>query len=279
MYKTALEASGAVIMWPLNDPDGATVHGFGPACGPEGMMFGDACQANALLKTPTDPVSLKAGCLTSVCEAEDNSIHFNGTDQLIAVPSTDYLTLAHEGYAFKTVELWMKPETIDDEPRIVFAMGRGNHSGMNIYVKKDGTKDKLFMYAWNQIEYEVDFGTDDPPVAKSPLSCEIHPEKVYYVAFVFNQTDFSYTGYIKSQDSSDVTECGKVEGLPRHSKLGKMSAGGHPCIGGIEYDTRLDGSTETSAGSFHGKMQWVAMYNKALHKEDLQQHVDAANTR
>jgi hypothetical protein len=279
MYKRALETSGAVAFWPLNDPDGAVIHSFGAACGPEGIAFGDPCQSNAELKTPSIPATLKAGCLLSVCEPDDNSIHFNGTDQLIAVHSNPYLNLEQEGYAFKTIELWMRPENIDNHSRIVFAMGRGNHSGLSIYVKKVGTKDKLFMYAWNLVELDVNFGQEDPPINAVPLSCDIHPNKVYYVAFVFDQSDFSYTGFIKSPDAVEVTECGKIEGLPRNAKLGKMAAGGHACIGGVEYDTRLDGKTETSAGGFEGKLQWVAMYNQALNKTDLQAHVDAANTR
>jgi hypothetical protein len=279
LYKVAVEADNPVAFWPLSDPDGAVIQSLGLACGPDGTQYGDPCLSNAHLRTPTHPVTLRAGCLFSMCQNDDNSIYFNGTDQLIAMPGDNvYLNYQDTGYPEKTVELWMRPEGIDAHPRVVFAMGRGNHSGISIYVKKDyDNLDKLFMYAWNQVEFQTLFGQDEPPIAPTPLSCEIQPNKVYYIAFVFDQADYSYTGYIKHEGNDAVEECGKISGLPSNSKLAQMNEGGHGCIGGVSYDTRFNATTEgRSPYGFEGKLQWVAMYNHALNLTSLQAHADAA---
>jgi len=279
-YADAVMDSDPVAFWTMGDVGGGRSHGKGRACGqPNGLKFGDPCQVDGqILGAP----KLKSGLVPS--NRASKAMEFSGADnEEVLIPDNELINVDALGYTARTVELWFQSGSPGTINRTIYCEGNEAHSGLNMYVKEDDEgKLRLYMFAWDRGNHDSEFGTT--LINPDPISCPIKKDTPYYVAMEFNAPEgkaASFTGYIKAPNSgAELALCGQLTDIPVDVRLRHHGhGGGNAIIGGIHTTSRASGTVQMlgTSHNFKGSVNDVALYNRALPKEELLKHYNAAN--
>ena len=175
------------------------------------------------------------------------SIDFDGMNDGILIP--DSVGINTSTYPERTVELVFNADDVTTR-QVLFEEG-GTTNGLTIYL--DGNR----VYVT---------GEDDGNWVDADISASVVAGQTYHIAFVFDQPNNSFTGYLDGVNIGSVTVDNTI--FPGHS--GDIGIGYAP--DGVQFH---DG--ESSSGGFHfdGRISDVAIYNSALSASDIQDRADA----
>lgn len=279
-YADAVMDSDPVAFWTMGDVGGGRSHGKGRACGQaNGLKFGDPCLVDGhIIGAP----KLKIGLVPS--NRANKAMEFSGSDnEEVRIPDHELINVDALGYTARTVELWFQSRSPGTINRTIYCEGNEAHSGLNMYVKEDDDgKLRLYMFAWDRGNHDSEFGTT--LINPDPISCPIKKDTPYYVAMEFNAPPNkagSFTGYVKAPNSGAELElCGQLTDIPVNVRLRHHGhGGGNAIIGGIHTSSRASGIVQMlgKTHNFKGRVNDVALYNRALPKEELLRHYNAAN--
>ncbi|MCB1530601.1 MAG: hypothetical protein H6853_05620 [Rhodospirillales bacterium] len=183
----------------------------------------------------------------------DVSADFDGINDRIRVPDSPLINTAVT--AARTVELVFNADTVAGR-QVLYEEGAGVN-GFTIYI------DNGSLYVTGEDDQGAERWID------ANINAPIVAGQTYHAAFVFNQPDNSFTGYI---DGVDIGSVGVANGIfPEHS--GDIGIGG--MNGGVQFH---DGEGAGGNGyNFDGRISDVAVYNRALSEKELLRHAESLN--
>ena len=218
-----------VAYWSLNETSGSTIFNEGSG----GNSIDGTIVGNPNVNGP----ALYAG--------GTGSIDFDGNGDGIAIPDSALINTST--YAERSVELTFNADDVNSR-QVLYEEGGGTN-GFTIYL--DGGR----VYVT---------GEDSGNWVDANISDVVNQGETYHVAFVFDQPNNSFTGYLNGNSMGSVTVDNAV--FPSHS--GNIGIGYAP--DGVQFH---DGDT---GGGYHfdGRISNVAIYNSALTQADVQARAD-----
>ena len=228
MAKTILNSTPDAY-WALNETSGGTVTNQGSTAGIDGTTTGSPSLGNPALY-------LGGG----------TSIDFDGINDGIDIPDSPSINTAST--AQRTVELVFNADDVNTR---------------QVLYEEGGTTNGLTIYLLNGRVYVT--GEDDGDWVDADISGAVSTGTTYHVAFVFDQTTNSFTGYLDGVNLGSVTVNNQV--FPSHSA--NIGIGYAP--DGLQFHDGEDGS-----GGYHfdGRISDVALYNTALTQTQIQARSD-----
>ena len=175
-----------------------------------------------------------------------SSIDFDGTNDGIDIPDDAAINTAT--YAERTVELVFNADDVTTR-QVLYEEG-ATVNGLTIYL--DGGN----VYVT---------GEDDGNWVDANISASVSTGTTYHIAFVFDQPNNSFTGYLDGVNIGSVTVGNQV--FPSHS--GNIGIGYAP--DGVQFH---DGEDGAGGYYFDGRISDVALYNTALTQTQLQERSD-----
>ncbi|MCB9990736.1 MAG: type I secretion C-terminal target domain-containing protein [Rhodospirillales bacterium] len=223
-------STGPDAYWDLNETAGTTADNQGAVgAAIDGTIIGGA--------------TLNAGALYT---NGGTSIDFDGVNDGISIPDDNAINL--QTYTERTVELVFNADDVTTR-QVLYEEGAGTN-GLTIYL--DGGN----VYVT---------GEDDGDWIDADIHAAVATGTTYHVAFVFDQPNNSFTGYLNGVSMGSVTVNNAV--FPAHS--GDIGIGYAP--DGVQWH---DG--ESGAGFYYnGRISDVALYNSALSGTQIQNHANA----
>ena len=179
------------------------------------------------------------------------SAQFDGVNDHVFVPNSTLINVGAQ--AQRTVELVFNADTTAGR-QVLYEEGAGVN-GLTIYVD-----DGLIRIS----------AEDDGNFADIDINASIEAGQTYHVAFVFDQFDNSFTGYLDGVEIGSVGVGNQI--FPSHSGaigLGRAS-------GGVQFH---DGEVGGNGFNFQGQISDVAVYNDALSEAELLKHTESLNSR
>lgn len=170
------------------------------------------------------------------------SIDFDGTNDGISIP--DDAGINTGTYAERTVELVFNADDVTTR-QVLYEEG-ATVNGLTIYL------DAGRVYVT---------GEDDGDWVDANLSAAVSTGTTYHVAFVFDQPNNSFEGFLNGTSMGSVTVNNAI--FPAHS--GDIGIGYAP--DGVQFH---DGEDGTGGYYFNGRISDVALYNTALSTADIQ---------
>ena len=174
------------------------------------------------------------------------AIDFDGTNDGILIP--DDAGINTSTYAERTVELVFNADDVTTR-QVLWEEG-GTTNGLTIYL--DGGN----VYAT---------GEDDGDWADANINASVSTGTTYHIAFVFDQPNNSFEGFLDGTSIGSVTVNNAV--FPGHS--GDIGIGYAP--DGVQFH---DGENGSGGYYFDGRISDVALYNRALSSTEIQEHAD-----
>ena len=230
LLATSILSSAPNAYWGLNETAGTTADNQGSTgAAIDGTINGGA--------------TLNAGALYT---NGGTSIDFDGVDDGILIPDDNDINTATT--AQRTVELVFNADDVTTR-QVLYEEGAGTN-GFTIYL--DGGRAYVT-------------GEDDGDWADADISAAVSTGTTYHIAFVFDQSNNSFTGYLDGTDIGSVTVNNAV--FPAHS--GDVGIGYAP--DGVQFHDGEDGG---GGYYFDGRISDVALYNVALTQATLQRHAD-----
>ena len=232
-YPGLVEADGAITYWRLSDIGGTALDVKGLA-------------SASYQGSP----ALGAGTLIA---GGDNSVDFDGVDDLVAVPDT---ALINTGGPFerRTIELWFRADNVTNRG-VLFEEG-STARGLSTYVFNG----RLYAGAWNT----TNNGDGTTPWAGNVfVSTPVAVNTTYHVVAVMDQPSGTFTLYV---DGVQVAQAGGVGRLFGH--------GGDIGIGGQNDDGRYHDRGDAAGDKFYfdGRIDEVAVYNVSLDAAQVAAH-------
>ncbi len=175
------------------------------------------------------------------------SVAFDGINDHVHIPDSSLINTST--YAERTVELVFNANDVTTR-QVLYEEG-ATVNGLTIYIDDD----RVYIT-----------GEDDGDWADADINAAINPFETYHVAFVFDQPNDSFTGYLNGVDIGSVTVDNTV--FPSHS--GDIGIGG--ANDGVQFH---DGEASGDGFYFDGGISDVALYNTALTLSDFQGRVTA----
>lgn len=220
-----------VAYWQLNESSGTTASNQGT---------GGAAIDGTYTNGPTlSQASLYAGGGPSVA--------FDGVNDHVHIPDSSLINTST--HAERTVELVFNANDVTTR-QVLYEEG-ATVNGLTIYIDDD----RLHIT-----------GEDDGNWVDASISAAISPFETYHVAFVFDQPNDSFTGYLNGVDIGSVTVDDTI--FPSHS--GDVGIGG--ANEGVQFH---DGEASGDGFYFDGRISDVALYNTALTQSDFQDRATA----
>lgn len=220
--------------WRLNETSGTTADNLGTTGAPIDASL-------------TGGVTLGAGVLYG---SGDVSMRFDGVNDGIRVP--DSADINTSTYAQRTVELVFNADDVTTR-QVLFEEG-GATNGLTIYLLGGNV-------------YVT--GEDDGDWVDADIHAAVSVGTTYHIAFVFDQPNNMFTGYLDGVNIGSVTVNNKV--FPSHS--GDIGIGYAP--DGVQFH---DGESGSGGFYFDGRISDVALYNTALSAADIQARADLAKS-
>lgn len=174
------------------------------------------------------------------------AVDFDGTNDGIRIPDSTGINTST--YAERTVELVFNADDVTTR-QVLWEEG-GTTNGLTIYL--DGGN----IYVT---------GEDDGDWADADISAAVSTGTTYHIAFVFDQPNNSFEGFLDGVSMGSVTVNNTV--FPGHS--GDIGIGYAP--DGLQFH---DGEDSSGGYFFNGRISDVALYNRALSAAELQEHAD-----
>jgi hypothetical protein len=170
----------------------------------------------------------------------DTAVDFDGVDDIVS--SRDEVLINLPARSERTVELWIKPDTVNGRQLIYEEGGAGN--GMNIYL--DGST--LYGHAWSR-----GTGWSNTLVTTSLVA----PGERIHVALVLDATGSQTLELFVDGVSVDTAFKTDANLWARH--------GGNGAIGGLNDKSKMhDGNISGGGYEFDGTIDEVVLYNSAL---------------
>ncbi|QDU89457.1 hypothetical protein Pla175_28470 [Pirellulimonas nuda] len=167
----------------------------------------------------------------------------------------------------KTIELWFQAESLSGR-QVLYEQG-GSIRGLSIYL--DGTD--LYVAGWNQANDDGGGGAA-PWGAPNPVFIPVYggvtTGAVYHVVLVMRGDDSDLSGVL----------IGYLNGASfgQRSGVGRLWNHNPAVIAGAAADTRFhDGNTNSNAREFDGRVDEVALYNRALTQAEVLAHFQAGS--
>ncbi len=185
----------------------------------------------------------------------NEAARFDGVDDRISIPNHAEINDGGS-YPERTVELWFQADTLTGR-QVLYEEG-GGVNGFNIYLDND----QLYVGAYQGNLW-------GPGGAGVYLNTTVAAGQPYHVAFVFDQPNDLFTGYI------DGIAFGSATGMsqPQSSHPGSIA------IGATRDTTQLhDGNSNSNAHFFAGVIDEVAIYNTALSNAELLTRIERTRT-
>ena len=220
--------------WRLNETSGTTADNLGTDGSPiDGSLSGG--------------VTLGTSALYG---SGDLSMDFDGVNDGIRIPDSSSINTST--YPERTVELVFNADDVNTR-QVLFEEG-GATNGLTIYL--DGGN----VYV---------SGEDDGDWIDADIHAAVTVGISYHIAFVFDQPNNMFTGYLDGVNIGSVTVNNKV--FPSHS--GDIGIGYAP--DGVQFH---DGEDSSGGYYFDGQISDVAIYNTALSASDMQERADLAKS-
>lgn len=216
--------------WNLSETSGTTADNLGSL---------DASVDGTINGTPTMGVA-------PLYAAGNSAIDFDGINDGILIP--DSIGINTSTYAERTVELVFNADDVTTR-QVLFEEG-ATVNGLTIYL--DGGN----IYVT---------GEDDGDWVDANINAPVSTGTTYHIAFVFDQPNNSFTGYLDGVDIGSVTVNNTI--FPGHS--GDIGIGYAP--DGVQFH---DGEDGTGGYHFDGRISDVALYNTALTQTQIQERSD-----
>jgi Ca2+-binding RTX toxin-like protein len=176
----------------------------------------------------------------------DPSVDFDGVNDILNLP--DSAAINTGTYTEKTVELVFNADTT---------------AGRQVLYEEGGTTHGLSIYIDNGTLYVT--GEHHGEWADANINAAINAGETYHVAFVFDQPNDSFTGYLNGTVMGSVSVNNAI--FPSHG--GNVGIGGAP--DGLQFH---DGESSSGGFYFDGRISDVAIYTSALTQADLQSRAD-----
>ncbi len=178
------------------------------------------------------------------------SASFNGINQRVNIPDSGLINVGARPQ--RTVEMVFNATTT---------------VGRQVLYEEGATVNSLGIYIDNGRVYVE--GRDAGAWGPVNMSAPINPNETYHIAFVFDQTTDSFTGYLNGvQISPSASVANQV--FPSHTGNVYIGATGD----GMWFH---DGAFGGNGFYFNGRISDVALYNTALTQAELVNHYDQLN--
>lgn len=188
------------------------------------------------------------------------AVDFAGvSNQEVHIPS--HTSIDNRQVDFRTIELWFKASSIDNNPQFLYTEGDGS-AGFNIFVQLVGgypsASSALTMCAWSS--------TWGWKSVQTPYTMQVADDQLYFAALVFDipsSTSGTLKGYLNGQWFG---ESANVDTMAAHGS-------GQIVLGGLLGETKSSASSLVqSGGNFNGTLDEVAIFNIALNTTSLNLH-------
>lgn len=179
----------------------------------------------------------------------DGAMSFDGIDDYLAFADSNYINM--RTHAKRSVGLWFKPEDVQSR-QVLYEEG-GTVRGLNIYTENG----RVYVGGWNMPSKESNWqGT----------FLDLGPVQVgnwYHVAFTLDGSAVVEEGVFRGYLNGQLVASGAGSQLWRH--IGDIG------IGATNNDTKFAGGDSRGIGLdfYHGLIDDVRVYNKALSEEEL----------
>lgn len=306
-YRELVMEDGAEVFYPLDDSNtAATASAYSYLCTTL-CSDGTCCSGNEQRLSALDGTvegSPQFGS-SALIDSEVNTgtaVLFTSASrdsrQVIKIPSSPAINQGK--FTARTVEFWFNAGPLTTTSNQTLYMEGDEDVGIHIFAHKkegfqlwDNGPAYLYFFVWNRdpdAEAMWALGGSTESIDYEPIRCDIREGDKYYVALVFEGGSVAqpnYKAFIKQGSGAGytATKCGPTMNLPPKAELTGHAAA---CIGAICGTTRHNTSTTVHAPTdstplylqvadcFHGTIDALGIYNKALNQTMMDNHIGEA---